>query len=89
MHGVIPLVCDDSAFTEEQQQDEDVTHDSDHADVQSISAEHVYVGNIDACTESSHWYLRPFSLLKGVAGVGGGRGVEGVFNPESTLNVWS
>jgi len=34
---------DDSAFTEEQQQDEDVTHDSDHADVQSISAEHVYV----------------------------------------------
>jgi hypothetical protein len=23
---------DDSAFTEEQQQDEDVTHDSDHAD---------------------------------------------------------
>lgn len=33
---------DDSAFTEEQQHDE-VTHAEEHDDVQSISAEHVYV----------------------------------------------
>lgn len=41
-------------------------------------------GSTDRNTESSHWYLNPFSRLRGEAGVGGGSGVVGVLSPAAS-----